>query len=93
MCSHISKEYVVIGWDASGKKKKRHLLQVVKRTKCWDSLLKLETVQIWFREDSIVKLLEVSIYDGITLPRTGKDDNFSILLKMQFFCKKEKQHC
>lgn len=22
MCSHISKEYVVIGWDASGKKKK-----------------------------------------------------------------------
>lgn len=44
MCSHISKEYVVIGWDASGKKKKkRHLLKVVKRTKCWDSLLKLET--------------------------------------------------
>lgn len=52
------------------------------------------SVQIWFREDSIVKLLEVSIYDGITLPRTGKDDNFSILLKMQFFfCKKEKHHC
>lgn len=26
MCSHISKEYVVIGWDASGKKKKKTLI-------------------------------------------------------------------
>lgn len=51
------------------------------------------SVQIWFGEDSIVKLFEVSIYDGITFTRTGKDDNFSILLKVQFFCKKGQHHC